>query len=182
MSEELYISVDVETAGPIPGKYSLLAIGATVVGSASQTFYVELRPISDEYVPEALRAIGRNFIDFQQSGVEPLRAMSDFAQWITAVSVNRQPVFVGFNATFDWSFINWYFHTYTGGNPFGVSGIDIKAYYMGLVGCSWDETRSSRIPARYKGASPHTHHALDDAREQAEMFSKMRDSMLRHQA
>lgn len=176
MSEELYISVDVETAGPIPGKYSLLAIGATVVGSTSQTFYVELRPISDDYVPEALHAIGRNFADFQQSGVEPLRAMSDFAQWITAVSVNRQQVFVGFNATFDWSFINWYFHTYTGGNPFGVSGIDIKAYYMGLAGCSWDETRSSRIPTRYKGASQHTHHALDDALEQAEMFFKMRNS------
>ena len=30
---ECYISVDVEAAGPIPGTYSLLSIGACVVGN-----------------------------------------------------------------------------------------------------------------------------------------------------
>jgi hypothetical protein len=61
-------------------------------------------------------------------------------------------------------------------NPFGFGGINIKSYYMGLVGCSWADTRSSRIPHQSKGDSPHTHNALDDAVEQAEMFKLMQDS------
>ena len=40
-------------------------------------------------------------------------------------------MFVGFNASFDWSFVNWYFHKFVGTNPFGVAALDIKAYYMG---------------------------------------------------
>jgi ribonuclease T len=43
---ETYISVDVEAAGPIPGDYSMLAIGACMVGNARETFYAELRPIN----------------------------------------------------------------------------------------------------------------------------------------
>ena len=43
-------------------------------------------------------------------------------------------MFVGFNATFDWAFVNFYFHQYLGENPFGIGGIDIKSYYMGLSG------------------------------------------------
>ena len=41
MACETYISVDVEAAGPIPGAYSLLAIGACVVGNINKTFYIE---------------------------------------------------------------------------------------------------------------------------------------------
>jgi hypothetical protein len=43
---EVFISVDVETAGPIPGDYSLLSIGACVVDEPSQTFSCELQPIN----------------------------------------------------------------------------------------------------------------------------------------
>ena len=41
---EIYISVDVETSGPIPGEYSLLSIGARSVGHPEQNFYSELKP------------------------------------------------------------------------------------------------------------------------------------------
>src|SRR5947209_16376309 len=99
--------------------------------------------------------------------------MRFFREWIKKISSDTSPVFVGFNATFDWSFINWYFHTYLGENPFGIGGIDIKSFYMGMSGCSWEDTRSSQIPATFKGPSHHTHNALDDAKEQAEMFELM---------
>jgi hypothetical protein len=62
-----------------------------------------------------------------------------------------------------------------GENPFGIGGIDIKSYYMGLSGCTWGDTRSSRIPAEFKGSSlRHTHDALDDAIEQAELCQRIR--------
>ena len=84
-------------------------------------------------------------------------------------------MFVGFNATFDWAFVNFYFQEYLEENPFGIGGIDIKAFYMGLSGCAWEDTKSSKIPSKFKGKSRHTHNALDDAIEQAEMFQRMRE-------
>lgn len=171
MTKEAYISVDVETAGPIPGTYSLLSIGACVVGQVSESFYVELQPITQSFIPEAMKIVGKPLEDFSRTGHTPEEAMKLFRDWI--ISKDPSPVFVGFNATFDWSFVNWYFHTYLGDNPFGIGGIDIKSYYMGLAGCAWEDTRSSRIPAEFKGNSRHTHNALDDAVEQAEMFELM---------
>lgn len=39
ISDELYISVDVETSGPVPGIYSLLSIGACLVSEPAQSIY-----------------------------------------------------------------------------------------------------------------------------------------------
>ena len=41
---ECFISVDIETAGPVPAKYAILSIGACLVEDPEQTFYVELMP------------------------------------------------------------------------------------------------------------------------------------------
>ncbi|MDQ2977115.1 MAG: 3'-5' exonuclease [Acidobacteriota bacterium] len=171
--KETYISVDVESSGPIPGAYSLLSIGACVVGNTDEEFYAEVQPINDAYVPEAIEVAGKSIKEFARSGQTPENAMKDFRDWLARVSGESSSVFVGFNAPFDWSFINWYFHTYVGENPFGIGGIDIKSFYMGLSGCFWEDTKSSRIPAKFKGNSPHTHNALDDAKEQAEIFERM---------
>lgn len=170
---EVYISVDVEASGPCPPTYSMLSIGACVVGDSGTSFYVELRPISKLAVAEAIKVVGKPLKHFAASGREVKVAMVEFRKWVNAVAHGGSPVFVGFNAAFDWAFINWYFHTYVGGNPFGIGPIDIKSYFMGLKGASWEDTRSSRIPARFKGTAQQTHNALDDARSQSEMFERM---------
>ncbi|MER8349344.1 3'-5' exonuclease, partial [Acinetobacter baumannii] len=61
--------------------------------------------------------------------------MSRFRAWIDQIAGDDTPVFVGFNAPFDWSFVNYYFHRYTGENPFGFTALDIKALWMGVSGC-----------------------------------------------
>jgi len=172
---EVYISVDVEAAGPLPPTYSMLSLGAALVDDANATFYVEFRPINNNSIPESMKVVGRTLNNFQQTGRDPIEAMIAFRDWIASAAKGARPVFVGLNATFDWAFINFYFHTYVGENPFGFGGVDIKSYYMGMSGSTWDNSRSSRIPADLKGPSPHTHNALDDAIEQAEMFRRMRD-------
>ena len=58
MAEDAFFSVDVETAGPVPGAYPLLAIGACLVADPGRTFYTELRPDSAEFDPEALQVSG----------------------------------------------------------------------------------------------------------------------------
>jgi ribonuclease T len=170
---ETYISVDIEASGPIPGTHSMLSIGACVVDAPQTCFTCDLRPISRKCVPAAMKVIGHDLAHYQKTGRSPLEAMKLFAAWINRAARKTTPVFVGFNACFDWSFVNWYFYTYIKKNPFGIGGVDIKAYYMGLVGSSWEQTKSSKLPARFRSSHAHTHNALDDAVEQAEVFARM---------
>ncbi|MBI2649343.1 MAG: 3'-5' exonuclease [Thaumarchaeota archaeon] len=170
---EIYISVDVETSGPIPGEYSMLSIGACVVGDISKTFYREIKPVSDKFVPEAVEVNGLSLQKLKETGTEPAVAMRDFGDWVGSVSNERRPVFVAFNATFDWMFVAYYFHKFLGRNPFGISGLDIKAYYMGKFRTSWSETVKKRLDKRVISRRKHTHNALDDAIEQAEIFGKI---------
>jgi DNA polymerase III epsilon subunit-like protein len=175
MKTEVYYSIDIEASGPIPGEYSMLSLGACRVDMPDENFYRELRPISDGFVQAALEVSGFSLASLKETGQEPVAAMREFRDWVKRSSEESLPVFVGFNAGFDWSFVNWYFHKFLGANPFGVSALDIKAYYMGLTGCSWDETRSSKLPSILKSDEPrrHAHNALSDAVHQAQIFRRM---------
>lgn len=170
---ETFISVDIETSGPVPGEYSMLALGACVVGDSARQYYAEMRPISDAIVPAAMQVVGKSLEDFRRMGRDPREVMAEFGRWLGAVAEGDDLVFVGFNAAFDWAFVNWYFHKYEQENPFGVAPLDIKSFYMGIAGCAWQNTRSSRLLEKYRGSEVHTHHALEDAIEQAAMFEKM---------
>lgn len=166
---ELYISVDVETSGPVPGEFSLLSIGACDALNPDRVFQCELKPLSRNADPKALEISGLSLEELEVRGLAPADAMNALAQWIAALD-GAAPVFVGFNAPFDWSFINYYFHRFSGFNPFGFSALDIKALYMGRTGCSWSETRSSNISKALHPSLKGDHDALHDALYQAEIF------------
>lgn len=173
MTPECFISVDIEASGPIPGKYSMLSLGACVVGQLERTFYIELKPISPSFEPAALSVSGLNLEELFQKGIAPTEAMASFRAWVKKCAKDSSPVFVGFNACFDWQFVNWYFVEFCGSNPFGHNAIDIKSYFMGLKGVPWAMTTSSELPAEFQPDHRQTHQALDDARAQAEIFSKL---------
>lgn len=169
--KEVFISIDVETAGPIPGEYSMLSIGACLASDPDRSFACELRPINDNADPAALEVTGLSLDTLRRDGLAPEIAMARFGEWIAeVVGTEALPVFVGFNAPFDWSFVNYYFHRFTGGNPFGFTALDIKALWMGRTGCSWSDTRSSRIADVLHPTLHGDHDALHDARYQAELF------------
>jgi DNA polymerase III epsilon subunit-like protein len=174
MNDELYVSVDVETSGPVPGLYSLLSIGACLISEPAQSIYLELQPDGLKHDLEAVAVTGLDLTKLESEGLTPQVAMLKFEQWVTQVCLEGQEVvFVGLNAPFDWSFINYYFHKYSGMNPFGFTAIDMKAYYMGSTGCRWKETKSSQMTARLNPHKAPNHNALDDARFQAELFALM---------
>jgi DNA polymerase III epsilon subunit-like protein len=174
-NKEIFVSVDVETAGPIPGEYSLLSIGACLVDDDSQAFECELQPVNENFVPEALAVTGLSLEHLKAVGLPPPEAMKQFANWIESqVHDGESVVFVGFNAAFDWSFVNYYFNKYLGENPFGIAALDIKSLYMGSTNGSWADTRSSKINAVLMPRLAGGHKALQDAKYQAELFRLIR--------
>jgi len=75
---------------------------------------------------------------------------------------------------FDWMFVDAYFQRYLKRNPFGHSALDIKAYYMGMAGVSWGETSMRFLSPLYLQGQHLSHNALGDARDQAELFRRIR--------
>ena len=69
--KEVYISVDVEAAGPMPPTFSLLSIGAVPIGTLEPTFYIEIQPINANFVPAAMQVVGRPLEQFQKQASHP---------------------------------------------------------------------------------------------------------------
>lgn len=169
---ETLISIDVETAGPNPSSYSLLSIGACLVDDPPSGFYIELTPVNDAITREALSVAGLTLQHLQENGQEPAVAMLEFESWLdSVVPSGNSPVFVGFNAAFDWMFVCDYFERFLGRNPFGYSALDIKSFYLGMAGGSWAETSMRFLSPRYLDGRTLSHNALGDARDQAALFS-----------
>ncbi|SDJ61092.1 3'-5' exoribonuclease domain-containing protein [Streptomyces indicus] len=182
----LYISVDVEADGPIPGPYSMISFGAAVAGRhdpdgayvpydpEARTFYRELRPISEDFNPEALAVSGLDRARLVREGAEPSTALREFSAWVREVSAGTQPVMCGYPASYDWTFLYWYLLRFTGGSPFGHSGcLDLKSLYAAKANLPLRAVAKRTMPRELLPGRPHTHHALDDAVEQAELCSNL---------
>lgn len=171
----MYVVVDVEADGPIPGDYSMVSFGAVLVDSAGkldQTFYSEpLLPISDKYDPKALAISGYKRDYLELWGLDPKTRMEKFAEWID-MAVPKRPIFISDNNGFDWSFINWYFHHFIGRNPFGFSSQNLNSLYKGL-------RRDYYASFKHLRKTRHTHHPVDDAMGNAEALLAMLEELKR---
>ena len=165
-----FISVDVETAGPTPDLNALIAIGAVAVDDLADTFYIELQPDRDAFDPEAMGVHGLSVERLKDKGVPAEQAMRDFERWVLRATAGKRPIFVAYNAPFDWMFVNVYFHRYLGRNPFGHGALDMKAVYMGRSGTPWHEINHDTLASRHGVRATLTHNALDDAKDQALLF------------
>jgi hypothetical protein len=180
---DLYISADVEADGPIPGRYSMLSFGLCVAATfdgetftphdpRAETFYAELKPISDNFLAEALAVSGLDRATLSVSGAEPVDAMNGAAGWVQDVCGSNRPVLAAYPAGFDWTFLYWYFETYAdGGSPFAYNSLlDVKTLYAVKAGVVFGEATKRDMPRQLLSRRPHTHNALDDAVEQADLF------------
>lgn len=183
---DVYFSADIETDGPIPGDYSMLSFAVCVAGTydgtifsrsdpAERVFYRELRPISERLDPEAMEVNGLDRERLAREGDDPRRAMDEAAAWIRRLAGDARPVLVAAPVAFDWSFLYWYFVRYsTTGSPFGFSScLDVRSFYQGAAGTRFSESGRSALPKSLLPGRPHTHHAAEDALEQAELFANV---------
>jgi len=187
---DCYISVDVEADGPIPGPYSMLSFGLVVAGTfdgttfapadldAPETFYRELRPISDTFDAGALAVSGLDRDHLLDAGAAPAAAMTEAAAWVHSVAGDCQPVLVAYPLSYDWMWLHWYFVRFAErGSPFGVSQcLDIKTLIATTLGTTTRRAGKGALPPELRSDRPHRHHALDDAIEQADLFARL----LRH--
>lgn len=183
---DIYFSADIETDGSIPGPYSILSFALVYAGAFDgetfyrptaydHRFYTELRPISDQFELEALSVNGLDRDNLIENGEDPSNAMTRAADWVRQISGSGEPVFVAYPLSFDWSWLYWYFVKFSlSGSPFGYSRcFDVKTAMAVKLGRTINGSGRNNVPEQLRSMNRHTHHALDDAIEQAEIFANL---------
>jgi len=182
---DIYISADIEADGPIPGQYSMLAFGLSLAAKfdglsfepkdpSVRTFYRELKPAFDAVDDRALAVSGLDRDVLAREGSDPKRAMQEAADWVAAEVGDARAVLVGYPVVFDWMFLHWYFVHFVGSSPFGFSSaLDMKSIYQTKARVTISEAGRDDLPKELTSHRPHTHNALDDAVEQAEIFNRL---------
>ena len=186
MTRELYISVDVEPDGHVPGVNSIVSLGACAAalrddGGVVQpldperhAFYAVLRPISDHYVEQALRVTGFERAALEAEGRPPEEALPEFAAWVDerAAEHDAQPVLAAYPLGFVWSFTQYYLHAFAGRSPFGQSAhYDMKTAYAALANSAVRDAIKRRMPSALLGPKDSkTHQALDDAKGHVDLL------------
>lgn len=162
--------VDIESDGPCPGKHSMVCFGAVIVEPGFQrTFYAELKPVSDIWLPDALAISGFSREQCMKFP-EPRDAMQNFELWLQKEIPGKRPIFWSDNNGYDAAFMNYYFHMYLDRNPFGWSSANIGSFYKGLQ-------QDVRAKFTHLRDTKHTHNPVDDAKGNAEALLKMFNSL-----
>lgn len=178
---EIYVSTDIESDGPIPGPNSMLSFGSVALdenGKDLATFYATLDLLPGAQgdpdtmawwqKPEQAKA----WMAARLNPRPPEVVMREYVDWVNKLP--GKPVFVAYPAGFDFTFVYWYITKFAGKSPFSFSAIDIKTFAMVLLKRPYRESTKKYMPNRWFPKNlPHTHHALDDAREQGIMFINM---------
>jgi hypothetical protein len=176
--QEIYVSTDVEADGPIPGPHSMLSFGSAAftpeklpVGEFSANLELLAGTSPDEQTA-AFWAQNRAAYEATRQNMEkPEIAMPRYVDWLEKLP--GKPVFVGYPAAYDFLFVYWYLQRFAGRSPFSHSALDIKTYAMAMLKKNYRDSTKRNMPRRWFDDLPHTHVALDDAREQGRLFCNM---------
>jgi hypothetical protein len=187
-SFDMYFSVDIETDGEAPGVGSMLSIGISALHpdtlEETGTFYRTLHRLPDAGASSKTMAWWDQFLDSyvasRKDAVAPVEAIRDMHSFVKQQcrmhmknGKGPTPIFVAYPASFDFSFVYYYCHRFLGESIFSFSALDMKSYAMGLLGSSFIGATKSNFRQEWQTELPITHHALDDARSQADQFRKM---------
>lgn len=180
MGKEIYISVDVESDGPIPGPNSMLSFGAvafSAAGDVISSFTANLESLPDAKPNDVTMAWwGKHpeaWNDCRKDTQDPEKAMREFVAW--AEELPGTPVFVAYPAGYDFMFMYWYMIKFVGTSPFSFFALDIKTYAMAVLKRDFRKTTKDAFRRRwFDNRFKHTHKAIDDAMEQGLLFINMR--------
>jgi len=178
MTQEIYVSTDVETNGPVAGKHSMLSIGSAAYladKTLLSTFSANLETVPEFSADDSTTAWWATQPEAWaacRSNLEPPReAMTRYLAWLQALP--GRLVLVAYPAAFDFPFVYWYLTQYAGANPFGYAVIDVKTFAMAMLRKPYRACGKQSMPADWFDPVRHTHVALDDALEQGSLFCNM---------
>lgn len=107
--DEVYISTDIESDGPIPGPYSMLSFASAAFHNGKMvgtfTANLELLPGAQAH-PDTKKFWEENQKAYAATRVsphDPSRAMTSYVDWVK--SLGGKPVFVAYPAGFDFLFM-----------------------------------------------------------------------------
>lgn len=184
-----YFCVDIECNGPVPGLFAMVSLAAVVVApddagslSIGECFYRELKPDAPRFDARAASIHGLDQDALARDGLDRATFCEELAAWVAAHTVpGTEPVFVGHNAPFDWSFVAWTFAEQSRPNPFGYKALCTKSMATGALDLHWLDSNKEQLSERLPiSTEDHTqkHRADYDARYQAEILV----ALLEHQA
>jgi ribonuclease T len=147
-----YFCIDIECNGPVPGLYDMVSLGAVAVQVndgqpiMGDTFYVEIRPQAPRFDANAAAVHGLDQNRLYKEGLTRKEACRHLSAWVMRQTPPRcNPVFVGHNAPFDWSFVAWTYSAEELPNPFGYKALDTKALAMGVLDIHWLDSSKETI-------------------------------------
>src|SRR5690606_27445387 len=186
----IYVSIDIETVGPNPLEHSMISFAAVAcVESNSEHGYEIISEFSANLKEPDNFKRDRETMEFWKDFPEawkaatenprpPEKVMFEFAAWIRKLRNRSRIVFMAAPVGFDMLFLRSYFYMFYGDCPMGFSFIDLRSYAAGKLGVSFSKTGKKFYPKEWRPTHlPHTHIALDDAKEQAHIFFQA----MRHQ-
>lgn len=158
------IIVDCEASGPCPLQGDLIEFAA--VAETGEEFKSDkFPPLFVNYSDGAYQALGITRDIHKGYTGDFAKEAKRFKEWL---GPNRQCMWSD-NPAFDWQWINWLMHTYTGDNPFGFSARRIGDLYAGYTLDIGQQNNWKRFRV-----TKHTHDPLDDARGNMEAFKKIK--------
>lgn len=182
---EIYVSTDIETDGPIPGPHSMLSLGSAAYradGTLVGTYSANLHTLPGaQGEPRTMAWWKQQPAAWQACRADtraPEEVMPEYAAWLRQLP--GIPVFVAYPAGFDFTFVYWYLHRFTGESPFSHSALDMKTLAMALLGTPFRDATKRNMPRRWFEPMEHTHVALDDALEQGALFCNMLKELQAH--
>ncbi len=173
-NNEIYVAVDIETDGPVPGLYSMISLAAVATTETEEidSFYHKLVPLEEASQDQRTMAWWMTEPEAWQEATSDAQSasevMAEFCKWLD--NLGKNPVFVAHPISFDYSFVSWYLWKFTNRNPFAdlesaARTLDITSFTAGKFERSLNESKRKNFPKWIsRGMPEHSHNALDDAR------------------
>lgn len=166
---DIYLSLDIEANGLIPGPYAMLSLGAAafdIEGRLLGTFSRNLLPLegssshpdTDAFCAKNPEAYAATQIDRR----DPAEAMRDYDAFLRGLP--KRPVLMGYPAAYDHMWHSWYLHKFVGSDYCGHSSLDLKTYACSLLRVPFRQAAKREFPTHwFDGTLFHDHVARTDA-------------------
>lgn len=172
---DCHVVVDLEADGPVPGLHSMRALagvafrldGSTPVWAGEWSSTLQPLPGATTH-PETMRWWAqrpRQWEQLQRDAADPAEATREFDRWLAGLG--PQVTLCAWPATFDHPFVEHYLHRYVGHSRLAHGALDLKTLASVLLGTPYGHTTKQAALDLVGVTLPHTHDALDDARQHA---------------